>query len=1309
MYNPYNYQNITQSQQQANYVPSQTQHLELQSQSQIKKPITSTDFGAFQQNVGDYNYMFQQNIPVTQTFSTFQKQQPQLKSPSNSQGFSNLQQQPIGFIQTNNPGYFNQQPQVGFPSQMSFEQKMNSQQTGAGQVAFSQMNIDQFRSSPSQQGNITNQQLQQTHELRPQQTGFYTQQPLQPQHTAFYLKKPSLQRPQQIHTEFVSPLTSETPNNDLKIPSIRLSFLTAGDQSKFENLFKASVQIGSNTISGKDCRTILMRSGLPPSQLAKIWTLADTNKAGQLLFPEFALAMHLVNSVLQGDSIPFELDTKTKNEISSFIDAINLTIIDSPNAFDNLQNNIPFEGLTAGIESLQPQSTGFMPQISFGIPLQPQITGGSTLGPQVTGIIPQTSFGQQLQPQITGMVPSSLANQQLQPQITGNNLKNSTNSFTTILQPQLTSSLPPTSFGGLQIQYNEALKPQQTGYLPPSNFNPTAPLVAQKTGFGNNELYLKSNFPSKFTAENEDYVSPEEKSLFYKIFDTYDTDKSGLLNSSRAVEIFRKSGLNRGDLEQIWNLCDTNNSGSLNKQEFSLGMHLVYRKLNGYELPTSLPPSLIPSSTKILNEVKDQLKSIDAIESKYKFENFNGLKYQNNDDEVLPSSKNRIKNFVDLKELQRNDEDIKNLKQLIYEKQILLDKEKGRIEQRHLTEESEKHADMEAIERLKQQIRSLPHPKNSLNLVPVDFKLKLERLQGKLPRLLTDISNIDDQITSAKIQLYRLKHPSLIGTGSNNEITDYDRKKSRQKALLASRMAALTGKPIENSVDLEEEERLFNREISTIHDIHEKNQKIIQDIKTSINEIYNSVKLSFEGSLNKLDPDYEKWELGVGIEPEVYAFIKEMNNITRMSQQPESYTLEDPLVNGDSSDSSLGLHMASKPTSERATYIKEQAQKKLNERLAKLGIRDTKQKEASPKGGSLSILNENSDFSTTSRSNALSSKNSCLNTSTRDNTSGISSLQEAEKLDIPTPEDDDEQEQELMKQLRSLKLKRKAEKEERLAKLRQQVEDAKAGKFDDSDDSDVSKVENKESNSNYIYSGSGSSTKMTSDTPIYVERTMKVHNEDNSFDKKVKLESQIQSDTHDVIPPIIGCRNPFFKQPDPVPVFNPEKVQQQRRIQRGFDDGADDWSDDDKQLFSHNKTENEVLLDHKLTPSSIKNDLYDPAQTPQTLNASFSSSNLQVPTKIVSPVDTERESVTEKVCFNTQESEPIPIAPPLPQINCESDNFNYSHVSESSTGVNLVHLSRPDLQANKSSINGNDDSDVLSLPESIESDDNFST
>ena len=230
---------------------------------------------------------------------------------------------------------------------------------------------------------------------------------------------------------------------------------------------------------------------------------------------------------------------------------------------------------------------------------------------------------------------------------------------------QPTGSIPPTSFGmpyqttgnfslpqqatGGYIPQTQqgisVLQQQTTGFLPPTNFNPTLPLTAQKTGYGNNELYAQSNFLDKVIKEDNDVIAPEEKSLYYKIFETYDAGHRGYLESGTAVEIFRKSGLNRTDLEHIWNLCDTTNNGQLNKQEFVVGMHLVYGKLNGKPLPNKLPAKLVPSSEKIIDNVKNQLKiNINSNSGNRSFTKTDASNFKNNDEKnVLPSFRNRRK------------------------------------------------------------------------------------------------------------------------------------------------------------------------------------------------------------------------------------------------------------------------------------------------------------------------------------------------------------------------------------------------------------------------------------------------------------------------------------------------------------------------------------------------------------------------------------------------------------------------------------------------------------------------------------------
>jgi actin cytoskeleton-regulatory complex protein PAN1 len=55
-----------------------------------------------------------------------------------------------------------------------------------------------------------------------------------------------------------------------KIPNIRLSFITAQDQAKFEQLFKSAA--GDNqALSGDQAKELLLRSKLSGDDLGHIW------------------------------------------------------------------------------------------------------------------------------------------------------------------------------------------------------------------------------------------------------------------------------------------------------------------------------------------------------------------------------------------------------------------------------------------------------------------------------------------------------------------------------------------------------------------------------------------------------------------------------------------------------------------------------------------------------------------------------------------------------------------------------------------------------------------------------------------------------------------------------------------------------------------------------------------------------------------------------------------------------------------------------------------------------------------------------
>ena len=49
-------------------------------------------------------------------------------------------------------------------------------------------------------------------------------------------------------------------------------------------------------------------------------------------------------------------------------------------------------------------------------------------------------------------------------------------------------------------------------------------------------------------------------------------------------------------LGRIWKLSDVDQDGMLDSDEFALSMHLINIKMEGHDLPSTLPEHLIPPS-----------------------------------------------------------------------------------------------------------------------------------------------------------------------------------------------------------------------------------------------------------------------------------------------------------------------------------------------------------------------------------------------------------------------------------------------------------------------------------------------------------------------------------------------------------------------------------------------------------------------------------------------------------------------------------------------------------------------------------------
>ncbi|KAK7466866.1 hypothetical protein VKT23_003929 [Stygiomarasmius scandens] len=137
------------------------------------------------------------------------------------------------------------------------------------------------------------------------------------------------------------------------------------------------------------------------------------------------------------------------------------------------------------------------------------------------------------------------------------------------------------SFQHIQPQYtgqSQMLQPQSTG-------RPTLPArpAANPSRIGS----------SVFSAWD---VTAAEKAQSDTYFDKLDSNNLGYIEGDVAVPFMLESKLPGEILAQVWDLSDLNNDGRLTRDGFAVAMHLINKKLAGTEIPSSLPPSLIPPS-----------------------------------------------------------------------------------------------------------------------------------------------------------------------------------------------------------------------------------------------------------------------------------------------------------------------------------------------------------------------------------------------------------------------------------------------------------------------------------------------------------------------------------------------------------------------------------------------------------------------------------------------------------------------------------------------------------------------------------------
>ena len=97
--------------------------------------------------------------------------------------------------------------------------------------------------------------------------------------------------------------------------------------AKFSSMFDGVDMNGSGFISGAQARPVLSSSGLPNSDLRKIWDLADAEKDGMLDRHEYVVCQFLIQHRLAGRELPNSLPAGLQAKAASPRPGVTLSVL----------------------------------------------------------------------------------------------------------------------------------------------------------------------------------------------------------------------------------------------------------------------------------------------------------------------------------------------------------------------------------------------------------------------------------------------------------------------------------------------------------------------------------------------------------------------------------------------------------------------------------------------------------------------------------------------------------------------------------------------------------------------------------------------------------------------------------------------------------------------------------------------------------------------------------------------------------------------------------------------------------------------
>ncbi|TNM95026.1 hypothetical protein fugu_017785 [Takifugu bimaculatus] len=490
--------------------------------------------------------------------------------------------------------------------------------------------------------------------------------------------------------------------------------ITPEERGKYDKQFDSLAPV-LGYVSGEQARKFFLQSGLPPSVLAEIWHLADTDSDGKMDRLEFSIAMKLIKLRLQGRSLPSSLPIIMKQSPGS------APIVPSAARF----------------------GMGSMPNLSVGlssIPAMPILTP-----------IPINP----MQPLVP--VPMTL------PLISIQGNSGLPNGSVSLLPPPLVHSNAGLPLSGFSSPMT---------FSPPSSMSKANSLLDLGSSSSNSSstTSLASNSPKMGT---NDWSIPQASRLKYRQqFNTLDKLMSGYLSGPQVRNALIASNLTQTQLATIWTLADVDRDGRLQGDEFILAMHLVDMAKSGRPLPLTLPQDLVPPSLRggmkpieLVNGTGPPLSSclIDTIETEPPQKNKSNVSFEDKLKENFARGSAELeKRRQALEDAQRKERERREREER--EAQERREREARELENRRRLEEERRLERMREMERQREEERWERGKKEELSRRRTGEQEEISRLRAKKKSLELELEavgnkhkQISDRLRDAQSKRWILK------------------------------------------------------------------------------------------------------------------------------------------------------------------------------------------------------------------------------------------------------------------------------------------------------------------------------------------------------------------------------------------------------------------------------------------------------------------------------------------------------------------------------------------------------------------------